>query len=209
MAVINQLERWLFLCEPHTASRACSLSLSQIGGSREIAQHHASLFDLTNPHAQGTIPLERLLRYNIVSVVRNPLDVLVTRWLTSLQETWPDFGVWLRTNIHEGTIRRPLHHGLWQDSNTVCYYEHLQDDLNHVFDRDVLLLYNRAHKTKRKQHWSEYYDDSLLDLVLLYYQGFLDHFGYEFTKNRREMVVDPVVRQRRSRKIAYGSDQLR
>ncbi|MHA2264766.1 MAG: hypothetical protein ACXAEN_20435 [Candidatus Thorarchaeota archaeon] len=207
MAVINQREKWLFLCEPHTASRACSSALLQIDESREIAHHHATLAEITNPQKQGTTPLERLLGYDVVSVVRNPLDVLVTSWLASSnsrRDEWADFGEWLRFHIHGETVRNPLHRGLWQQCNIVCYYEHLQDDLNHVFDREVHLLYNTAHKTKRKQHWSNYYDKSLLDLVLLYYQSFLDHFGYEFTKNRREVVIDPVVRKRRSRKVGYG-----
>ena len=98
----------------------------------------------------------------------------------------------------------PLHRGLWQQCNIVSYYEYLQDDLDYILDCEVPLDYDDKHITRHKRHWSTYYDSGLLDLILLYYQAFLDHYGYELTRTRREVVVDPVVRQRRVRKTGDG-----
>ena len=198
MAVINREQKWLFLCEPHTASRATSKALLTLDGCEEIAHHHATLTDITK-----TTPIEYFIGFNIVYTVRNPLDVLVTNWSissNSRREEWT-FEQWLTHSINTPTVNLPLHRGLWQQCNIVSYYEHLQDDLNYIFGCKIPLEYDEKHITQHKRHWSSYYSDKSLDLILLYYQSFLDHYGYEFTRNRREVTVDPLIRERRVRNI--------
>ncbi len=204
MAVINRRDKWVFLCEPHTASRATSEALLKLDGAEQFGHHHQDLLQLTNANKTGTVPLQSLVGYDIICTVRNPLDVLVTHWWissNSRREEWT-FEQWITFNLNNQIVYTPLHRQLWQHCNSFCYYEHLQDDLNHVFKQDVPLGYDEQHKTKHKQHWRAYYSDESLELILMYHQTFLDHFGYIITA--RDMVVDGQVRDRRRKQIGQG-----
>lgn len=205
MAIINHTYKWLFLCEPHTASRATSEALLKLPGSESIGHHHQTLTQLTDPQKQDTLSIEDLAGYDTICTVRNPLDVLVTHWRVSSnsrRDQWT-FEKWLRFNIHTPMVNIPLHRMLWSHCNIICYYEHLQEDLDKVFNQHVPLQYNEQHKTRHKEHWSTYYDIDLLALIMLYYQSFFDNYGYCWSSNTC-VEVDQSVRQKRVQKLWYA-----
>lgn len=202
MSVVNHDNKWLFLCEPHTASRGTSEALLKLPGSQTIGHHHQTLTQLTDPMKEGTTPLEELIGYDVICTVRNPLDVIVTHWKVSSnsrRDQWP-FDKWLKFNIHTPMVNIPLHRMLWSHCNIICYYEHLQEDLDRVFKQPVPLGYDEKHKTRHKEHWSTYYHNGLLDYIMIYYQNFFDNFGYYFD-GQLCVRVDQSVRQKRVRPI--------
>jgi len=204
MAVINQNEKWIYLFEPHTASRATQKELMKIEGSEEFGHHHVGLTEMTDPRRQKTTPLATFAGFDVICTVRNPFDVLVTNWKAGSSRDW-EFDEWIEFNLHQSIVNVPLHRGLWQQANIICYYEYLQEDLNFIMGREVPLGYNQGHITHGKQHWSTYYNKSNLNLLLMYYQNFMDSFGYRFSDSKRTSVeVDELIRQRRRRRIGYG-----
>lgn len=203
MAIINRQEKWLYLMEPHTASRGTAAALLKLEGCEQFGMHHSSLLDLVNPGNAWASQLESLIGYKIISTVRNPLDVLVTHWWASRnsrREDWLSFEQWIEHCLYTPVVQQPLYRGLWEYANTNCYYETLQEDLNYVLERHVPLEYNEQHKTKHKKHWRTYYTDRLLDLVLRYHQPFLDKFGYYFDGD--DMGFDFFVRETRMRPLS-------
>lgn len=198
MAIINRQEKWIYLGQPHTASRATSDALLKLDGCETIGHHHSSLLDLTKPDKDKTIepqPLETYLDYNVICTVRNPLDVIVTHYWSSRnsrREPWLTFDQWVRSVLYTPPIAFPLYRELWMHANTFVYYEHLQSDLNYVLDRNVPLEKNPQHVTRHKEHWLTYYSEELLDMVLMFQQPFMNLFGYNIEEDGTVWIDDEV-----------------
>lgn len=236
MAVLNQQKRWLYLMEPHTASRAVSKALLYQLECGEFGHHHISITELTDRRRTPT--LHNLHEWDIICTVRNPFDVLVTQWKMSgasekpmtedeINRRWGNdkrklrrmakqanmykpFIEWVHGGINrfEDHICTPLR-GLWRDTTSVCYYEHLQEDLNLTFNTRLTLPRNQAHVTKGKKHWSEHWtgdrEKEALKLLIPIYSDFMSRYGYSITWDDNDvpqLAVDPAVRKQRCRKIA-------
>lgn len=201
MALHNIQDQWIYLMEPHTASRATVSVLTKLGGS-QIGSHHHSLKQLTGRDRREVANLDN---YDIIAcTVRNPFDVLVTRWRFGPGKNDP-FYEWAWDNRDHPIVADPLR-GLWKEANSWIYYEHLQPDLEYVFGTEIDLGYDLNHKTDSKEHWSTYYtdDQELWDYLMDgQYGQFCAMFGYHFHQSEGSLhcSVDPVVRKRRTRRI--------
>lgn len=206
MAIINTTYKWLYLMEPHTASRATAKLLKdQLGGS-EVGHHHISVRELTD--RRRTASVHNIHNYKILCTIRNPFDVLVTQWKYSGHAHKPidekilvaryggtpvynkkrkeannylPFLDWVIKNIEHPMISEPLK-GLWKECHTCLHYENINQELSEFFDRPLALPENQAHITKDKLHWSNYWVNVdgaiILDKLLYKYDHFLKTFNY-------------------------------
>jgi hypothetical protein len=236
MAVLNQQQKWIYLMEPHTASRAVSKALMYQLECGEFGHHHIGIPELTDRRRTPT--LHNIHRWDICCTVRNPFDVLVTQYkytgvaekpLTKEQlqrkyghdkrllakksnqaNQYTPFVDWVNSGINkfQEHVCTPLR-GLWKESNNVCYYEHLNDDINTMFNKRLTLPHNQAHVTKGKRHWSEWWtgdeQKKALQLLIPIYSEFLTYYGYSVEWDENDVpliIVDQEVRAQRCRKIA-------
>ncbi|KPK50095.1 MAG: hypothetical protein AMS22_12660 [Thiotrichales bacterium SG8_50] len=162
MAVINRRYRYLFLAEPHTASRALRNALLQHTDSHEVGSHHSTLKDLKRRGVHG------LSKCYPFSVVRNPADILVTKWLLSLPGL--DLAGYLKQLLQN--CRDPynllfLHNHY---TRTHLHYEALQHDLDTFFGSMGIPFIElpTVGATPGKRPWREYYGLDELNLLLAY-----------------------------------------
>jgi len=179
MAVVNHSKKWLYLMEPHTASRAVTeVLLNQLGGSK-CGHHHISIDHLTR-RDRCEIPAKKIGDYRVVTTVRNPFDMLVTRFAPQTRHD-TNFGEWVRERLDKD-IGGPLPSaGLEATASHFVYYEHLVDDLQMTFGEYIDLDWNQKHKTIGKQPWYHYYenDEELVNLLSNHWSGYLSKYGYE------------------------------
>ena len=194
MAVVNSEEKWVFVCEPHTASRGTKAALLELPNSREVGHHHIDVFEIMKS--------EDILGFDTVCTVRNPLDTVVSRWRLGKGHN-QSFRDWVLSPNAELKSKWFVH---WEFSNIVCWFENLRVDLNYVFQRAVPLLHNPKHKTLDKDDWSTYYDEETFDVVTAQYTNYIDEFGYRlsFTDGHVELEIDQKARKRRLNQIGYG-----
>jgi len=203
MALINQPERWFYLLEPHTASRSTSQALQGLGGV-EVGGWHANLKAL---YASKLIP--NPVGYEVGVTVRNPLDVLITKWLKSRYPKMSSLREWMGT-IDPSFYSHPLS-GLWKSATTICWFEHLEDDLRFIFNEPELkVAYDPKHKCKEnpkqpKRYWWQYMeeDTQTLDIVLKLYADFMEMFGYHYAEQngRPHMFINQDTRNDLRRQI--------
>lgn len=227
MAVVNHMKKWLYLMEPHTASRATSQFLKEKMGASEIGHHHIGVSELTNERRLH-IKKKILYEYDILCTIRNPFDTIVTRWLYSgkggmlserarkvareRKQTIEEFRAseevvplseWIFTNVDHPTLLDPMR-GLYRDATNFIYYEFLNEDLSKTFNRDIQIP--RANQTLTKSDWRSYYKSQpeLVEFLLSKWGGFLTAFGYEVvnTPDRGiDVIIQSGVRDRLVRRI--------
>jgi hypothetical protein len=198
MAVIHEQEKWLYLFEPHTASRSTKEMCLAMG--RELAglgSHHVPLDVLLNEKDFTT----DLTGYAIISTIRNPIDVLVTRWAKRRQHV--TFADWTWRFKGHAWYTEPMRK-LYKWCNIVVYYEVLRDDLDYVFQRRVELPYNENHKAPNKEPWYTYMDDKKVrDICLNCCADIMKTFGYEYgtINGQPTMWIDKATRKTWVRKL--------
>lgn len=166
MAVINRKAGYLFLSEPHCASRAVSHALLQHRGSEAVGQHDS--FD--HLVARGRIqPDEKLL---IFSVVRDPRSWLVTRYhhLNSWHKR--GFSAFLDYQLDNDLLKNVMFtHG--PVCNRIVRYETLNDDLAKLMAKFSLTVGDLPviGKTPNKQPWYEYFQGDDINKLREYMKG--------------------------------------
>jgi len=205
MAIVNVHQKWIYLMEPHTASRAVNDYLMANKMGSKIGHHHIGIPELTDRRRQHiTVDISQ---YKIICTVRNPFDVLVTQWKHSQQKV--EFIEWMEKAVNSDTLAATPLMGLWRQCNTFVYYEHLNEDLSTVFGRKIELDRNPAHKTEGKRPWLDYWcqDLKLLDTLYAKYSEFNSMFGYRLTYDTDlgvVMGIDQETREKRCRSISGG-----
>lgn len=194
MAVVNHTFRWLYFMEPHTASRAVRrMLMGQCGGS-EIGNHHISSEELLYWRRQHIrkVDFQRLTK---ICTVRNPLDVLVTKWKQHPKSDTP-LEQWFEEHKHNLKIN----FGLYKEADIFCWYEDLQDDLRWVFrNQNLTLEYNQDHKTKTKAEWQTYYTEEFMHKVIAQCEPYIKKFGYSYEydfNGEINVTIDKDVRRR-------------
>lgn len=129
MAIINSCYGFVFIAEPHTGSRAIRDTLQQLEGSEETnGDHHMTLFDCQN---KGYLTRTQARNYLVFSAIRNPYDLLITRWWFHARNSFTfkeyvmDIGWEQEQN---GTL-------FWRSQADVDYHirhEHLEIGLNNL-----------------------------------------------------------------------------
>lgn len=216
MAVINPTDKWIYLMEPHTASRAVMKMLKEHLGGSQVGHHHVGIAELTNWRRQHVDP-RTIKAYDILCTVRNPFDVLVTRWRVG-QGRHQSFLEWGWQNREHIAVGFPLR-GLYTDANSICYYEDLEDDIRWCFgllesekaQDGVRLPYNQGHKTRGKEGWADMYykDDFKLFEYLMKnkYGAFCRRYGYEIEPQHKSLTCSiesqnsHIIRRKLTRRI--------
>lgn len=175
MAVWNPKYGYLFLCEPHAASRSTVEGLLTQDESREIGHHHVGLPEIRQ---KSLIPRQQLQEALTFAIIRNPYDLLVTRWFYH-DKRRHEFGDYVRISWEHEQIGGTL---FWRTKGVKRYATHellpgsLNELLAGVNAPPVTLL--RRGITRDKPKWWTLYDKELLDYVT---QHFEDVGRYNYT----------------------------
>ena len=225
MAVVNHQRKWLYLMEPHTASRAVCEFLKKNCGGSEVGHHHIDLPELVD-RSRCHLDPRAIKDYDVLCTVRNPFDTLITKWRYSgkggmrkeraetvarnhnmtveellespLNKSQP-LHEWVMGNVDHPNLNDPSR-GLVYNANKVVYYEYLNDDISFTFGRPLEVPCNQKHVTEGKEPWQTYYRDQpeLVEYLIEKWSGFLDQFGYRITGFGMDfdIEVDDSVRSR-------------
>lgn len=226
MAVVNHSQKWVFLAEPHTASRAVREALLANCGGSLVGHHHISLAELTGPREH--MDPRRIGEYKIIVGVRNPYDMMVTKWIYSGKPSMikaracrlaAHMGItreeamempfnelqelhnWIAANDVHPTLNDPSR-GLEADGTHFIYYENLAEDLETTFGKPVLQPRDPNYTTKGKQHWSSYYVNQPATLQYLNsrWVGYMAKYGYSLDQSMLDglsVSICPEVRRLR------------
>jgi hypothetical protein len=167
MAVVNANRGWVFLANPHTASRAVVESLMKIDGSVETGAHHSELEQTVYSHPAAT-ECE-----TVFTGVRHPLD-----WLTSVMvlrgATKRNFSDVLRY-VHED-------HLFWRfrgQATDFYRFEHMEEDLTRIIGGSVDIDLDPDHITQGKRvDYMSYWTQDDIDYVVRRWAADFDKFGY-------------------------------
>ena len=175
MAVWNPKYNYLFLCEPHAASRSSVEALLTHDESREIGHHHIGIPEIRQ---KTLVPRQRLKDALSFETFRNPYDLLVTRWFYHDRRRH-SFADYMRICWEHGQIGGTL---FWRTKGVKRYAAHevLQGSINELLAEvnapPVTLPFVGV--TKDKPKWWTLYDKELLDYVT---QHFEDVRRYNYT----------------------------
>jgi hypothetical protein len=170
MAVLNREHNYLFLSEPHIASRSIQAALLTHAGSEAIGQHH-TLEELVQ---RGLDP-DGL---RIFSCIRHPCDWLVTRYMH--MTSWHRLGFTAFFNDFIKTVQQSrtifLHA---KTSERLIRFESLKGDLKQLAQDWKLpsILLDHIGKTEHKGRWFKYYDSESLRKVNKWLHDFAN-YGY-------------------------------
>lgn len=126
MAVVSDKFKYIFLAEPHCASRAIRDALIEQHGANGVGHHHMTRVHLLR---KEMINLRRQ-RYKFFSVVRHPFDVLLTGYyFTKMVIPFSDY---LRWKLEHGL--RFVHDSKVLPSDTYIHFERLDVELDNLMD---------------------------------------------------------------------------
>ncbi len=166
MAVVNDKRRFIFLAEPHTASRAVRDALLKVEGSYKAGSHHLPIGEILKRTRH-----RKRSYYTTFSVVRNPADIMVSLWLQS--SMYKNHTELLADYIRRWGKRKPtpffFRHA--NDSDCIIHYENLQDELNSLLQKlqAQSIQLEVVGGTEGKAPWFRYYSASDLCFMLSNY----------------------------------------
>lgn len=134
-------------------------------------------------------PWDRILSYymfrneprNSRRLSIHPEERIITfkEWLNRLDE----FKKYRRINPAFKIAIQPQMDTINDYPNFIGKYENLEEDLKFIcqkINREYKTFKNVNPTTKKKKHYSEYYDDETKDLVADLYKKDIEYFGYNF-----------------------------
>lgn len=152
MAVVSDKFKYIFLAEPHTASRSVRNALIEQHGANEIGHHHISRAHLVSREG---INLRRQ-KYTFFTVVRHPFDLLLTMYYVSKRRL--PFLEWLHEKLEHGFSY--THGGKVLPPDCYIRYERLDLELNNLMERlkapRLELLLMGITKDKPKDYMTAY-----------------------------------------------------
>ena len=203
MAIYNRDLKFIYLFEPHTASRAVLQHLPKyVRGCAKIDHHHIGIQEMAHWRNAKLRPKDAL-QSRIICTVRNPFDTLITRYRVSGFKH-VEFQRFLDNQMENPIIINPGM-GLYQEAEYHCYYEDLEEDLRWMFNRPELTLgWDDKHKTAGKEPWWTYYTDKgSVDKLCHTWRAYFTRFGYQidFRDGRPYLEIDPDIRKQRCPKL--------
>lgn len=176
MAVLNKKYRFVFIAEPHTGSRSVRNALLELDGSQETnGDHHLTLEGCVR---KGFITESESVQFNTFSTIRNPYDLLVTRWWYHARKFY-SFNEWIKDFAAKEQEGGTL---FWRsrDVHYLLRYEHLDLALNMLLVNQKIPWVNLNHtgKTIGKPNWQEMWDYELVRLSKLRFPD-IERYGYQ------------------------------
>lgn len=176
MAIVNTKYKFIFLFEPHTASRSTRTALKTLEGSKEIGDHHITIHKMNRRNMLS----KREKDYPTISAIRNPFDHIVTHYFCS-DGGRRTFKEWVSGYLNN--YSEIFRHA---DSDYFIRYEALPDSLNGILKEmnapEVELPY--IGKTKHKPDWKSMYSDEVRRLVEI---NLTNMYGYGFDNDYWEV----------------------
>lgn len=184
MAVINDKYRFMFLCEPHTASRSIRDILMTLETSRETSTYHHC--DVPRALSNHFLTARQASEYYYFATIRDPYDLLTTQWYISSPRRDQLFK-WIRgytKNMRHATLfwrflfnKEPLY-----NVKTFIRFEKLEEGLNQVLDQlgaPAVQLPERKdeYKTPGKTEWQHEWSGRLIDWAAEHYPD-INRYGY-------------------------------
>ncbi len=168
LAVVNLEFSFVFLANPHTASRATTTALLKLPGSMCVANHHAQLIDVTQ------VCQEAKRCKTVFQTVRHPLDWLVSRYFCNGGERG-EWKTWLRKRK-----RNSIFHRFRTEASHFATYENLEYDLLLLVGRDVTLTRIAKHKTHDKPNdYMSMWDEEDIAWAKQYFPLDFENYGYD------------------------------
>lgn len=160
---------FVFLANPHSASRATAIALLQIEGSVEVAPHHADLSIILNQYPDASACA------TVFQIVRHPLDWLVSLFLCNGGQR-SKFVEWLRRRP-----KRPIYNRFRGQTNCFGKYESLSNDLARLTGQEIKLERVRDHKTpgKVKDYMAYWCDQMDIDWALKHFANDFETYSYD------------------------------
>lgn len=181
MALVNHELKFVYLFEPHTASRATEAALAQMDGSKVTGNRHANLKELVNDRS---VTKEQASEYRVFCTVRNPLDSFITRWLIkSHSRDSAKMLVDIKAKYIPMTCR-----GLHASATDHIWFEHLDEDIQSVFGVTMPEA-DPTHKNKHKKaRWQSYYTNMGAFIeVSKANRSYMNRYGY------RPLIIDTPI----------------
>jgi len=179
MAIVNKKFEFVFLCEPHTGSRAVRDALLTIPGSVETnGKHHLSLSGCVR---DGFLSGREACNFRVFGTIRNPHDWLVTKWFVLTRtHSFEDFVKHVAIDFQQDNT---LFWMSYHDADLYIRYETLELGLNSVlaergYTEGVEL--STVGITIGKPHWSELWFPSLAEYACDHY-GDIARYDYRLT----------------------------
>lgn len=170
MAVVNLSRSFVYLANPHTASRGTVTALLNVPGSVEVAHHHANFRTVLEQCP------EAVQCKTVFHIVRHPLDWLVSRFLNTGGQRG-EFRNWLRLQKTPIFNRFP--------NTQFGKYETLVESLCRLTNYEVALEYEDEHKTPGKVDYTWYWEQNDIDWAL---KRFADDFEkYQYSTDIRAL----------------------
>lgn len=178
MAVINDKYKFIFFCEPHTASRTVRDGLMTLEGSRETSAYHH--INLDRAIHNRFIRRHEVPSYFMFATIRDPHDLITTDWLIKTAQRKPlrQFMV----DSHPGMQKDDtLFWRFLKDIHVFIRYETIQASVDKVLRAvqapAVVLDYNPKYKTQDKKHWTEYWTEREFKAARQFFPD-IERFGY-------------------------------
>lgn len=172
--IVCEREKWLYMFEPHTASRATRLALEALPYCKHVPPHH---------RRPG---LEKYRHYTKFCTVRNPFDTVVTKYYHGADYNHMIFQIFVRRNVNQPKCAPGM--GLWKLADYHLRFEDLEHQLKITFGAlgEIKLKHERHHKSSRrgKKPWHTYYNEHLYEL--LEGQKEFDEYLWRFNYGRHE-----------------------
>jgi hypothetical protein len=162
--------KFLYLCNPRTASSATSRTLKEIPGAVKTAHHHVALEHVEDYDGE-----------QVVAAVRNPYDALVSWHLRLPHLSFVEF---LRGYDHFPLLGGDPPDLFWHCTGDthVLRYETLQTDLDAFLtglELPTVQLFRRNVTKNKTRPWREYYGDAEVEAANGRFGHVADKWGYE------------------------------
>jgi hypothetical protein len=198
MAVINDKYRFMFLCEPHTASRSVRDALMTLETSRETSTYHHC--DVPRAIHNNYLTRQQALDYFYFSTIRNPHDWLVTQWYISCSRIGDGLLPWMRKHYKKNQRNGTLFWRFLDNVNVFMRYEKLQEGLNQVLAKrgapplELETKIKSDYKTPGKTTWEREWSESMYEWAALHYPD-IDQYGYQqgFDLAAMEPLATPIT----------------
>lgn len=168
MAVVNTHLGFVFLANPHTASRATETALMQLEHSLLVGHHHADLTLVKREYPNACTCK------TVFETVRHPLDWLVSRYCCRGGRVidWEPFLMMREKKRIFGRFSG--------QTNAFIKYETLKADLESITGQDIDLDYDPDHKSPNKPaDYMSYWTAELVEWAKKRYPIDFERFGYE------------------------------
>lgn len=205
MAVINHKYQFVFLAEPHTGSRAVRDALCKLEGSVETnGNHHIDLFGCVSA---GYLSHDEAELFTVFSAVRDPHDVLVSRWLYHNRKVTPFANFVDRARVSEqigysGDIEGTLFWRTYEQVDWFVRYETLHKGLNVLLaslGAPVIEELPFVGKSEGRPDWRDLWSTPLEsyarkhfpDVRRYHYKAYNPGCGWRSTRHSRPWLVTP------------------